>query len=343
MNLSYRTRQRLRRFFTVLAVLAVVAVVIWLIWLIWVGRYIVYTRDGAKLDFSLSPTFPSGEVATQPAPTEPPLIIYEDPYDEPDLPIVQTQTSISGYYVELEDLKTDISAVRTKLESLPAGTAVLLDVKNIKGFFHYTTTVGTTTATDIDIAQMDALISWLASSDLYAIARIPALRDWEYGLNHVPDGLPKVGGGGALWWDDTNCYWLDPTSDGTLDYLTRITLELRLLGFDEVVYTDFRFPNTDQIIFEGDKSQALADAAATLAQTCATDRFCVSFTSTDPAFPLPEGNCRLYLQDIPAAQLYDIAQQAVTDDPTLHLMFLTTVNDTRFDDYCVLRPLSTAH
>lgn len=343
MNLSYRTRQRLRRFFTGLGVLAIIAVAVWLIWLIWLGRYVVYTRDGAKLDFSLSSTFPSGEVALPPAPTEPPLIIYEDPYDEPDLPTAEGQTSIRGYYVELEDLKTDISAVQAKLETLPSGTAVLLDVKNTKGFFHYSTGVGTTTATDLDIAQMDALIAWLANSDLYVIARIPAFRDWEYGLNHVPDGLPKVDGGGALWWDDTNCYWLDPTSAGTLDYLTRITLELRLLGFDEVVYTDFRFPDTDQIIFEDSKVQALADAAATLAATCVTDRFCVSFASSNPSFPLPEGNCRLYLQDIPAAELYDVVQQAVTDDPALHLMFLTTVNDTRFDDYCVLRPLSTAH
>lgn len=342
MSLSYRSRRRIRRFFTTAAVLVVTALVAWLIWIIWVGRYMVYGPEGAKLDFSLSSTFPSGEVATPPTAGETVNIYYDDPPIEETEPVVEEKTGIRGYYVDLQDLKTDISAVRTKLEALAPGTAVLLDLKNIKGFFHYSTGVGSTTASDLDIGQMDELISWLTTGDLYVIGRIPAFRDWEYGLNHVPDGLPKVGGNGSLWWDDENCYWLDPTSQGTLDYLTQITLELRLMGFDEVVFTEFRFPDTDQIIFEGDRWQALTDAAATLTKNCATDRFCVSFSSTDAAFPLPQGNSRLYLQDIPAAEIYDILQKVTTDDPALHLMFLTTVNDTRFDEYCVLRPLDNA-
>jgi hypothetical protein len=190
---------------------------------------------------------------------------------------------------------------------------------------------------------MDALIQYLANSNLYTIARIPAFRDWEYGLNHVPSGLPKKGGNGSLWMDDSNCYWLDPTDEKALDYLLRITVELRSLGFDEVVYTDFRFPNTDKIIFEGDKAQAIADAAATLADKCTTERFCVSFMSAAPVFPLPEGNCRVYLQDVAAADAETTAQQVPTDDPKLHVLFMTTVNDTRFNDYCVLRPLDSAH
>jgi hypothetical protein len=65
--------------------------------------------------------------------------------------------------------------------------------------------------------------------------------------------------------------------------------------------------------------------------------------SSSPAFPLPEGNCRVYLQDIAAADAETTAQQVPTDDPKLHVLFMTTVNDTRFNDYCVLRPLDSAH
>ena len=75
---------------------------------------------------------------------------------------------------------------------------------------------------------------------------------------------------------------------------------------------------------------------------CATDRFCVSFTGTDGTFPLPAGNSRLYLDDIPASQIPDILDQLAFEKPQLHLLFLTTVNDTRFDEYCVLRPLGNA-
>lgn len=341
MNLSYRTRRTLTRLGKAVIGLVIAAILFWLCWIIWVGRYIVYTPDGAKLDFSLG-ALPEGVLAVPPTDSLDVDIYYDEPTIELP-PSVVEKTSIQGYYIDFEDLKTDISAVKAKLETLPSGTAVMLDVKSIKGFFHYSTSVGTTTSKDVDTAQMDALIQYLANSDLYAIARIPAFRDWEYGLHHVPSGLPKKGGNGSLWMDDSNCYWLDPTAEKALDYLLRITVELRSLGFDEVVYTDFRFPNTDKIIFEGDKAQAIADAAATLADACTTDRFCLSFMSASPVFPLPEGNCRVYLQDIAAADAESTAQQVPTDDPALHVLFMTTVNDTRFNDYCVLRPLDNAH
>lgn len=341
MNISYRTRRVFRRLGKAIVILAIAAIVAWLCWIIWVGQYIVYTPDGAKLDFNLG-DFPEGVLAVPPTDAENVEIFYEEPQIDVTIPVVE-KTSIQGYYIDFEDLKTDISAVKAKLDKLPAGTAVLLDVKNIKGYFHYSTSVGTTASKDVDTAQMDALIEYLANSNLYTIARIPAFRDWEYGLNHVPSGLPKKDGNGSLWMDDSNCYWLDPTDEDALNYLLRITVELRSLGFDEVVYTDFRFPNTDKIIFEGDKAQAIAEAAAALAAACTTDRFCVSFVSTTPTFQLPEGNCRLYLQDVAAADVETVASQVPTDDPSLHVLFMTTVNDTRFDDYCVLRPLSSAH
>lgn len=341
MNLSYRTRRTLLRLGKAAIALVIAAILVWLCWIIWVGRYIVYTPNGAKLDFSLG-AIPEGVEALAPADDLDVDIYYDDPKLDIAPPVAE-KTSIQGYYIDFEDLKTDISAVKATLEALPSGTAVMLDVKSIKGYFHYSTAVGTTTSKDVDTAQMDALIEYLSNSDLHAIARIPAFRDWEYGLNHVSSGLAKKDGNGSLWMDDSNCYWLDPTDEKALDYLLRITVELRSLGFDEVVYADFRFPNTDKIIFEGDKAQAIADAAATLADACTTDRFCVSFMSAAPAFPLPEGNCRVYLQDVAAADAQSVAQQVPTDDPALHVLFMTTVNDTRFNDYCVLRPLDSAH
>lgn len=342
MNIPYRTRRFLTRLGITVLVLAVIAIVVWLCWIIWVGRYMVYTPDGAKLDFSSLPNFSDGVLAEPPAPMETIEIVYDEPAIEETTPVVE-KTSISGYYIDFEDLKNDIPAVKAKLQSLPAGTAVLLDVKNIKGYFHYSTAVGRTNSKDVNTAEMDGLLTWLADSDLYTIARLPAFRDWEYGLNNVPSGLPKKGGNGSLWMDDSNCYWLDPTDDGTLDYLIRITRELRSLGFDEVVYSDFRFPNTDKIVFEGSKSEAIAQAAAAIATACATDRFCISFISKEAAFALPDGNCRLYLEDIAAADIPDILDQVTTDDPANHLLFFTTVNDTRFDEFCVLRPLDSAH
>lgn len=339
MSLSYRSRRRIGRALTALAVIAVIALVVWLVWIVWVGRYIVYTSQGAKLDFSIAPTFPSGEVATMPPPGETVDIRFEVLPTEETAPTVDEDPRLRGYHIDTDDLKTDITAVRARLEQLSPGTAVLLDVKDSTGCF-YTSTLAPA-APELDTAQMDELISWLESRDLHVIARLPALRDRAYALSHVEDGLAKDDGSGELWADEDGHFWLDPTAQGTREHLTQVVNELKALGFDEVVFTRFCYPDTDALAFDGDRTQALGEAAAALVESCATESFWLSFEA-DAAFPLPAGNARLCMQDVPASQLHQIAAQAATDDPSLHLLFLTTVNDTRFDQYCVLRPLEDA-
>lgn len=340
MRISYRTRCMLRKFFTTSVVIVLIGLAVWLCWVVWLDRYIVYTRDGARLDFSLSQTMPQGVLAQPPGPGETIPIIYADS-TEPTEP-VQTQTGVHGYYIDTKALSGGIDAIRAQLEKLPAGTAVMVDVKNTKGHFYYSTSVGSVTFDGVDTGEMDDLIAYLADSDLYTIARLPAFRDYEYGLNHVDSGLAKKGGDGALWLDETRCYWLDPTDAGALTYLIQTATELRSLGFDELVFTDFRFPETDQIAFEGDTNLALSEAAEELAEACGSERFCVSFSGW-PTFPLPGGRARLYLQDIPAVELESVLAQVQADDPDNKVVFMTNLNDTRYDEHNVLRPLDSAH
>lgn len=341
MSLSYRAKRRLRRSLTALTVIVCMTLTAYIGWIIWVDRYVVYTRDGAMLDFELSQLPQDGEPATPPDDSEPIKIVVQNANQDNNQPVTE-QISISGYYVKSSDLKEDIPGVIEKLQGLPAGTAVLMDMKTIKGSFNYSTTVGSTVSKDIDQEQMSKLLQFLAEQDLYTIARIPAFRDWEYGLNNVPQGLPKKGGNGSLWMDDKNCYWLDPTNDEVLSYLIRIITELKSLGFDEVAFSDFRFPDTEKIKFDGNKTEAITNAASTLVEACATDRFFVSFQSENYAFPLPAGNSRLYLEEVAAADIPLVRQQAVTENPSVQLLFLTEANDTRYNDYCVLRPLDNA-
>ena len=341
MSLSYRARRRWRRTFTTIVVILCITIIAFAGWVIWLDRYIIYTRDGAQLNFQMSAIPKGGEQAQQPDNFEPVKIVQ--PEVKNDLgPVVVDPISISGYYVDHSDLKDNIPGILEKIQELPAGTAILMDMKNLKGSFYYSTTVGSTVYKEIDQEQMTQLLTYLANHDLHAIARIPAFRDWEYGLNHVPQGLPKKGGKGELWIDDKNCYWLDPTNEEVLGYLIRIITELKNLGFDEVVFTEFRFPDTEKIKFSGDKDEAITNAAATLVEACATSRFFISFQSANYAFPLPSGYSRLYLEGVLAADLPLVRQDAVTNNPAVQLMFLTEANDTRFNDYCVLRPLNNA-
>ena len=339
MSLSYRTRRHLRRLWTVLLVLALLATVALLVWLLWLNRFVIYTKDGVKLDFSVTDSFQGGQLAG----TEPPMESIYISYDptQPTEPPTTELTQLAGYYIPAEDLKGDMQVLKDQISQLPAGTPIMLDVKNIKGEFYYSSNVGNPSAA-VSQAAVDDLIAFLRDGNYHIIARLPALRDYLFGLNNVPCGLFKINIV-ALWMDEARCYWLNPLADGTVQHLVRIVTELRTLGFDEVVFYDFRFPDTDQIRYNEDKDAAIASCAQTLVSACASETFTVSFVSTDPAFPLPEGRCRLYMENITADEIYDIEEQVMMADPEKRLVFLTDSNDTRYQQFGVLRPLDQAH
>ena len=340
MTIPYRIRRLLQRFAITLLVLAVFSVALLASWLLWLNRYVIYTDEGAKFDFSLSHTLPSGELATPPAPGETISISYGDPEDLiPEKPKELTQ--IVGYTVSAEMLLNDLNGVSTAIKNLPNGSAVLLELKNLRGEFLYSTTLGRTIG-GIDITQVDRIIRTLDEKGCYLIAQIPAFRDYWYFLDNeterVPHGLPRDGGNGSLWLDQSGpSYWLNPASSGALNYLVQIITELRTLGFDEVVLGDFRFPDTDMIRFEADRAEALQNAAKTLMQACSTDTFALSFADT--TITLPEGRCRLYAEGIVASEIPGFVAGLTIADPVVQVVFLTDLLDTRFEQYSVLRPL----
>ena len=338
LQIPYRTRRTLGRLGLAALIVLAAAVLVWGCWMLWLQRYVVYTRDqGAKLDLEASPTLASGQVVKEPE--QPQVNIY---YNEGEDAINTSKElqQLQGYYITVTDLK-NTDALMEKISSLPAGTAVVVDVKNGFGNFYYSSAVTTSRSTDVNIEKVDAFFEFLNESGMYTIARFPALRDRNYGLNHVPDGLPEAGGGGWLWPDAEGCYWLDPTSQGTLSHLAQIINELKGMGFDEVLLQDFCFPDTDRVTFTKDRAESLTTAARTLVTACATDQFCVSFLK-ESDFTSPSGRSRIYLADAEPSQAEQIASASGLADPSAQLVFLTELHDTRFDAYGVIRPLSDA-
>lgn len=345
MGIPYRTRRFFRRFFTTLLALALFAVLFLLLWLLWLNRYVVYSQDGAKLDFSQSVQFRPGVTPVEPEPL--PTVTVHNKAEQPPEEVSTELVRFSGYYVSLEDLTGDFDAIVTQIKALPEGSTVMLDLKDLRGYVYYTSSAGKQNP-NFDTAKTDALLQSLQDNGYYVIVRIPAFQEYYFIMDNererVPYGLPKAGGKGSLWLDSNGpCYWLSPASDGTLAYLIQLASELRSKGVDEVVFSDFRFPNTDKIRFDGDKLTALNEAAATLVKTCSTDTFCVSFTRTAPDLTLPEGRTRLYLTGVSGADIGQAAASASLPNLSTQLVFVTESGDTRYDDYCVLRPLHSAH
>lgn len=338
MSIPYRTRQALKRIAITLLVTVLVAVLLWLCWVLWLGRYVVYTRDGAVIDMDQSSAELSGEPALPPEDGDP-IQIY---YNEGDAVIQNTAelAQVSGFYISQEDLEGDLTQLRSQLQALPAGTPVMIDLKNSAGDFFYSSSVGKYRADTVEVKAVDELIKLLNQRGLYTIARVCALRDFNYGLNNVPDGIHHRSML-YLWQDEGGCYWLDPTSQGTMTYLTGIANELKALGFNEVVFSEFKVPDSDQIAFSADKLETLQTAAKTIVKTCGSDSFAVSFGAPE-GFVLPEGRCRLYVENAEPVEAQAIAENSGVPDITVHLVFVTALHDTRFDEFGVLRPLSTA-
>ena len=339
-NLTFAAKRRLQRAGLISAIVIMVLILVWFCWVIWVERYVVYSRDGATINTDLPERMAGGQVAAPPTVDETIPIYINEGSDAINTEVALSK--ISGYYVDQDQLIEDLQSVKDIVATLPPESAVLLELKNIYGKFNYTSGLpDATLATNVDTAAVDNLITEITSRNLYAVALVPAFRERSYVLVKNSSFLKESNGYG--WMDDMKCYWLDPTDNGTMNWLIQIAEELRSKGFDEVVFTEFRFPSSDRIRFSGDKAAAITNAAAKLQETCGTNNFVISFATNDTSFVLPEGGMnRIYLTDVGAKDADAAAAKMTVPNPETNLVFLATSTDTRYDKYSALRPIITA-
>lgn len=331
--IPYRTRVRLRKLGIALAITAVLLLLTAIGLVIYLQRYLVYSADGVRLEFS--PT-----VQTQTHQKLEPLPDAQVVLDTSPATDTTAMTRLEGIYVTA-DMLDEGDAILQAVQESEGQVAVLLDVKSIYGNFCYSTGIsGADTATSVDIAAVDQLIADLnANGRVYLIARLPAFRDSAYALAHQESGLPLDNG--ALWLDSDSCYWLDPVDQQVLSYIQSILSELGSLGFDEVVLSDFTFPASQNIAYDGDRVAAVLNAAQRLASNQTEDSPVLSLATTDPA--LAAYADRVYLTGNDGSQVQSLVQTFADTYDTLsdHVVFLTDSRDTRFADYGILRPAVT--
>ena len=207
MKLSYRARRTWHRVGIAALAIAVLAALMIFVWTVWLGRYVVYTRDGATLDFNSSAEMIDGVVAQEPPTQETVSVVYNEGEDAIDTGSEMTQ--LNGFFISAFDLTDDLATVQELADSIPNGSSVMIDVRSSYGYAYYSSTVAPT-ADSVNVTAVDALIASLKARNVYLIARLPAFQNYYYGLNNVPAGLAVEEG--YLWMDDEGCYWLDPAS-----------------------------------------------------------------------------------------------------------------------------------
>ena len=337
-NLTWRTRKRLKTAAIVLGSILALSLSLWLCWVLWLGRFVVYTGDTVRLDFDwVTP----GDYVAAVEPTRPEINIIFDDGSEVVVDRTKPLERMSGFYVTIDMLTDDVAEVERLIREQPKGTAIMLELKSGSGNFYYKTSMpNATVSKKVDKDAVESLIKYITKADYYTVACIPAFRDRAFGLENTSYGIHHSSGR-YLWAGDDKCYWLDPVKNGTRSWLIAIASELRDLGFDEVVFTDYCFPPTEDILYEGDKLAALNETAEHLVYNLATDTFGVSFLCNDPGFKLPEGRTRIYRDGVEAAMAQEVAASLEISSMQTNLVYLTEAMDTRFDVFGVLRPLNT--
>ena len=340
MSIPYRHQRILRRLGIVALVLLLIFIIVWFCWVVWLQRYVVYTSSGAKLDFEQSSYDISGVEAAPPQQNVDISIFYNEGADAIDT--TKEMTQLDGYYITSDMYKEDLDNIMLQIERLPNSTPIMVDMKGPFGTFFYNSKLGEAIQSQsTNIAGVQQLLDRMYKKGFYKIARISTLRDRTYGENHVTSGLYMLSRAG-LWMDEGGMYWLDPTNASTITWISSVVLELKEMGFDEVLLDNFRFPNSEQYIFDGDKAAALQTAATKIMEACASNKFVVSFGVDDPTFALPEGRCRMYLSNVEAANASAKFSQVTVEDPEIRVVFLSETGDTRFDKYSVMRSLNVA-
>ena len=340
MSIPYRHQRTLRRLGIVALVLLLIFIIVWFCWVVWLQRYVVYTSSGAKLDFAQSSYDISGVEAAPQQQNVDISIFYNEGADAIDT--TKEMPQLAGYYITSDMYKEDLDNIMLQVERLPNSTPIMVDMKGPFGTFFYNSKLGEAIQSQsTNIAGVQQLLDRMNKKGFYKIARISALRDRTYGENHVTSGLYMLSRAG-LWMDEGGMYWLDPPNASTITWISSVVLELKEMGFDEVLLDNFRFPNSEQYIFSGDKTAALQTAATKIMEACASNKFVVSFGVDDPTFALPEGRCRMYLSNVEAANVGTKFSQVTVEDPEIRVVFLSETGDTRFDKYSVMRSLNVA-
>ena len=321
---SYRNKRLLKR--TLLIALAVLLGILALIVcrFIYLGRFVTYDNAGAHLDYEQHLT---ATRAPEPAVSDEDFSFDTvlDAASEEDGDTAQT-AKLTGYYITTTMLASGVDQVRAALSQADDYNAVMVDVKSIFGSFYYSTAIsGAAKATVLDIKQVDQLIAELAQQKgVTLIARVPAFSDPEYALKHQSQALPLYNG--ALWTDEHDCYWLNPYSNDVQGYLTSIALELAGLGFDEVLFDNFYFPDSDRISWTGSvtKQEAILDAADNLSANLLNQSIRLDLGTNDPE--VAAYGARAFITTNNASQIDDdiAALSDVLPDTASQLVYLAT-------------------
>ncbi len=333
MRIPYRNKLLMKKILRIVLISLIVFAVFFVAMLIYLDANILYDRQGAHLSHDAPVEDTDDARPNDNLNLTPPEIIYMNKEPE-DLPLLET----GGYYITTKMLQ-EPEKVLQQLQTIQDPCAVMIELKSIFGNFYYSTAIGGAQTASVDIKTVDGIIQYLRENGFYMIASLAAFSDYNFALDNQTSGLPLKSG--ALWMDENGCYWLDPASEVVTSYLMQITRELAALGFREVAFSDFRFPDSANIHYQSEltSTQIIHNAAEQLTNFFKGSNVTISFCVTDTDFPVEACSGRLYVSGADGSKVERFNQVYGETSGLKELVFLANSRDTRFDELAIIRPL----
>ena len=336
---SYRNKRVMKRIGVAVLIAAALLLALIVFRVLYLDRFIRYKDGSATLDYEQKLN-PSGTLTPQLEPADFPFETILAP-DESEAETASALARLSGYYVSTNMLAKRLDEVEQLLLSDLEYNAVVIDVKSVYGNFYYSSKLTGAQLATADISAIDKLIAKLcAKQDVTVIARVPAFSDPNYALAHQSQGLPLYSG--ALWTDENGCYWMNPYSNDVQGWLTSIALELEGLGFDEVLFDQFVFPDSDRISWTNTdvtKQEAVVDAASNISANLSGSGILPCFGTDNAQIAALAHRIFVTSEDASdAARLTEELKDEIVD-PTRQIVFFTDSRDTRFQKCGVIHSL----
>ena len=331
-RIRYRHKIRLRKLGRALLIALGALILVGIVVLVYADSLITYDRNGAHLITEATEAqVESTAQNDRPVVLNPIIEIQEGE-------VVATNIAdVGGVYITTSMLK-DVAKVTELLKAMEEPCAVMIELKSDFGNFYYSSSYANGNHPDgIDVAAVDALLTYLKDSGFYMIASIPAFPDRAYVLENESCCIRQSGGYG--WMDSRGCYWMDPSNDAVVSRLMQLARELTEKGFSEISFTSFQFPSGDGYVYGSDKSEAqiITEVAEEISEHFAKSEIIVSFVTGRSDFPVAGG--RVYIPDVDGSQVEYYVTAYGTAENCRELVFMTNSKDARFDKQAILRPL----
>lgn len=317
--MTYRNKLLLKRALMILGIVLLVLFIAGLIGFSYLGRYVVYTEDGAH--FSFHSQAPSASAPVQAAaPIESPVLVTGASIQEESVldetgGAALSASEVRGLLVDYGTL-ADETAISTVDLSAGNYNTLVLEMR-----------VGGSAI--LDTPSVRALMTQAQSQNIRLVAMMSCLDDSTYALAHTKEALQISG---ALWMSDSGSYWLDPTNASVQNYLVAMIDQLTSMGFQEVILNNFTFPESSAIVYSSDQTreQLLQDAykaiESSVSMDCTLGILVKDAEVGHQAFDLAE-HLYVYFTDGSGLKSY------VENHPDQYMVFLTSSHDTRFDNY----------